>query len=65
MKLRELSDEEIHAQSTEDEIHAERQWRRLQKESQEKGYMTETDLLEASQAAGILVARNKRLGLIL
>jgi hypothetical protein len=59
-----MTKEEIHRLSTPRERWAEGQWRRLQREAEETGTMGETALLEASEAIGVLVERNKRLGLI-
>lgn len=59
-----MTDEEIDKVSTPEERFAEKQYKRLQREAQETGTMGETALLEASQAIGILAARNKRLGLV-
>ncbi len=60
-----LTAEEVRARSTERERWAHDQWERLQREAKENGNrMGETALLEASEACGILVERNKRLGLI-
>jgi len=61
---RKLTDEEIDKLSTPEERMMEAQYKRLQREALENGYMNETALLEASQAIGVLAARNKRLGLI-
>jgi hypothetical protein len=61
---RKLTDEEIDKLSTPEERMMEAQYKRLQREAMENGYMGETALLEASEAIGILVERNKRLGLI-
>ena len=60
-----LTEAEVYKKSTERERWAERQYQRLQREANlAGGFMNETALLEASQAIGILVERNKRLGLI-
>ena len=59
-----MTEEEIEKQSTPEERAACFRYRALQREAIEKGFMGETDLLEASQVIGILAARNKRLGLI-
>ena len=60
-----MTDEQIDKLSTSEERFAKKQYERLQREAQENGgYMGETALLEASQAIGILVSRNKRLGLV-
>lgn len=59
-----MTDEEIDKLSTPEERWACAEWKRLQYNAKMSGYMSETSLLEASQACGILVDRNKRLGLI-
>lgn len=59
-----LTEEEVDKASTPEERAAKATFQRLQREAIETGLMGETALLEASQAIHILVARNKRLGLI-
>jgi hypothetical protein len=60
-----MTEQEVYEKSTEEERFALRQYQRLQREAKENGgMMGETALLEASQAIGVLVARNKRLGLV-
>lgn len=56
---------EVYRKSTPQERWAERKYRELQHEAKVRGWMDETALLETSQVMGILVERNKRLGLIL
>jgi len=59
-----MTDEEIDKASTPKERFAKRQYDRLRYEAKlNGGFMGETALLEASQAIGILVERNKRLKL--
>jgi len=62
--IKKLTDDEIDKLSTPHERWAKQEYERLQFNAQESGVMGETALLEASQAIGILVKRNKRLGLI-
>ena len=59
-----MTDEEIDKLSTMEERRAHAQYKRLQRNALDTGLMGETALLEASEAIGILAARNKRLGLI-
>ena len=59
-----MTDEEVAKLSTPGEHLAHAQYKRLQRNAMESGVMGETALLEASEAISILVARNKRLGLI-
>lgn len=59
-----MTETEIDKLSTLEERVACTRYKRLQHDAIESGFMSETALLEASQAIGILVARNKRLGLI-
>lgn len=60
-----MTTEEIERLSTPDERRAEALYRALQREAIDNGgMMGETALLELSETVGILVARNKRLGLI-
>ena len=59
-----LTDEEVDKLSTPEERAACNRYKRVQRDAMENGYMGETDTLIASEAIGILVARNKRLGLI-
>lgn len=59
-----MTDEEIDRLSTPEERAACARYKQLQQEALISGQMGETALLEASQAIGILAARNKRLGLI-
>jgi hypothetical protein len=59
-----MTEAEVHELSTPEERMACARYRQLQRNAMETGVMGETALLEASQAIGILVARNKRLGLI-
>lgn len=57
--------EEIDGLSTPQERFAEKQYQRLQRDAELHGGMVgETALLELSEAVGILVKRNKRLGLV-
>lgn len=59
-----MDEKEIERLSTPEELFAEQQWKRLAREAKLNGFMDETALLEASEAIGLLVQRNKRLGLI-
>lgn len=59
-----MTDAEIDKLSTPEERMACARYKQLQRDAIESGVMGETALLEASQAIGILAARNKRLGLI-
>lgn len=60
-----MTDAEVDKLSTPEERAACRRYKRVQRDMIENGgYMGETDTLIASEAIGILVARNKRLGLI-
>lgn len=61
---RKLTDEEVDKLSTPEERAACFRYKALQRRCKETGSMGETDLLIASEAIGILAARNKRLGLI-
>jgi predicted nucleic acid-binding protein len=61
---RKLTEAEIDRLSTPEERFACARYKALQHRCRETGSMGETDLLIASEAIGILVARNKRLGLI-
>lgn len=54
---------EIYEKSTKEERLAEVQYKDLQDKAKSQGYITEGQLLLLSQVVGILVARNKRLGL--
>lgn len=62
--VKKMTTKEIHRLSTPEERRAEDQYRRLQQEAKDSGVMGETALLEASEAVGILVERNRRLGLV-
>jgi len=60
-----MTREEVYKLSTPEERRAERLFATLKEEAAENnGMMGETALLELSQTVGILVERNKRLGLI-
>lgn len=59
-----MTDAEIDRLSTPEERRACAMYKGLQADARETGVMGETALLTASQVIGILVARNKRLGLI-
>lgn len=59
-----MTEKEIHDLSTPEERSACARYKALQQRCAETGSMGETDLLIASEAIGILVERNKRLGLI-
>jgi hypothetical protein len=59
-----MTDEEVDAQSTEAERAAKQRWLARRERYRDGDPCTETDLLQASQDVGILVERNKRLGLI-
>lgn len=59
-----MTDEEVDKLSTPEERRAFNQYEHLQRQAKLNGFMSEGDLLLASQAIGILAVRNKRLGLI-
>lgn len=59
-----MTEAEVDRLSTPEERAACYRYKALQQKCREQGYMGETDLLVASEAIGILAARNKRLGLI-
>ena len=59
-----LTDDEAYALSTPEERAAVDRYRGVQQRARLSGYTTETDMLIWSEAAGIIVKRNKRLGLI-
>lgn len=60
-----MTEQEIEKLSTPEERRAESLYKSLQRKAEENGgMMGETALLELSKTVSILVARNKRLGLI-
>lgn len=59
-----MTEDEVNHLSTPEERAACARYKWLQEKCKETGVMGETDLLIASEVIGILIARNKRLGLI-
>jgi hypothetical protein len=59
-----MTDEEIDRLSTPQERSAKIRYEALQRDAMLSGVMGETELLMASEAIGILAARNERLGLV-
>lgn len=59
-----MTDEEVDKLSTAEERMACNRYKHLQQNAIMQGFISEGDLLQASEVIGILAARNKRLGLI-